>query len=421
MSIAVALVIWALPAAGIAVGAESEWMVENQTFSALKVSEETLSLSGGPITLSASSSSTVVECAKVSGSGKVFKGGGDELAVTLNGCKVVKPVACQVGETVKMAVKTELVEVGEITVDKLVPMKVGEPLTTFAFTGVFCSLEKETPLKGSLAVQPSPEPGIKQAFEFSETISKSVNEALEEEEASPLSLTLGEAQASLTGQFPMALSGAQVGNPWARALRTSICKYAGRVNGGCTPNNTYIWKAGTVIRLENEGSMRLTFSGRLMTCAEAVLAGPNGADWALPLPGSFETAYFAKCTGSSGESCTATPFGQPYPFSIVRWLGTTAGNGYLWWSDMMIELECASPTLTCVYRATNSAEQNVHAFITGGNPAKVNLLITPTRLMKVAKGSDAACSNEDGFWEGSSLGVSAKYKIVEPTPLYVTG
>jgi hypothetical protein len=414
------VVVWAMPATAVA--AESEWMVENQTFSALKVSEETLSLSGGPIALSASSSSTVVECAKVSGSGKLFKGGTDELTVTLGGCKVVKPTSCTVGETVKMPVKTELAEAGEMTYEKLVPVKAGEPLATLLFTGVSCSLKKESPLKGSLAVQFSPEPGVKQAFEFSEAISKSVNEELAEEKASSLSLTLGEASATMTGEFPMALSGAQVGRAWSQALPTRLCNYPGRLRGGCGPGNPPGWPAATEVRLENEGSMRLSYSGRLMTCAESVLSGPTSAEIGTPLPGAFGTAYFAKCTGASGESCSAEPFNQPYPFSIVRYLGMLRGNGYLWWGGMMIKLECAGPALTCVYKVTNSAEQNVHGYVTGGNPvAKVNLLITPTRLEKVANGSDAGCSSSDGSWEGASAGASAKFKVTEPAPMFVTG
>lgn len=407
-----------------AIAAESEWMVENQTFSALKVSEETLSLAGGPITLSASSSSVVVTCSKVSGSGKVLKGGADELTATLGGCKVSKPVTCTVGETVKMSVKTELAEAGEMTYEKLVPVKAGEPLATFVFSGGSCSLKKESPLKGSLAVQFSPEPGVRQAFEFSEAISKSVNEELAEEKASSLSLTLGEASASLAGEFPMTFSGAQVGKAWSQALPTQLCNYQGRVRGTCggAPGGPDVWPAETVVRLENEGSMRLSYSGRLMTCTESVLAGPTSAFIGTPLPGNFGTAYFAKCTGASGESCSAEPFNQPYPFSIVRYLGMIQGNGYLWWGGMMIKLECAGPALTCAYKVTNSAEQNVHGYITGGNPvAKVNLVITPTRLEKVAKGSDAACKSEDGFWEGPSAGASAKYKVTEPAPMFVTG
>ncbi len=402
------LAIVALSAATASAAAiESEWMIEGETLSELEASEESISLSGGPISIIVPGKWTV-ECKKASNSDAIFKGGTDKLVISLTECSVLTLPACKVSEPVALEAKATLIQVGESRYYKVEPLSAEKPFGTLTIKGAECTLPEKSEVKGSVAAEPSLEAQVKQPLTFSEAISKAANEGLKAESEAELELKVGSLSAKLSGELTMALSGANSGLQWGDYPFTRLCtaQVPMCTGGQIIPKATTIkgeTEAATKFKYEKNGS---PVSAK---CSSVKFEGITGTSGGAPLVGTFTTAALT-CEGG----CTAVVEAGIMPLVFRIW-ATQNGDGRIgmWGTGSpLVEFKIVCNAITCVYASSGLLYK-----VKGGMPAKFSRPIVTQLTLRV--GISEGCS-DTGTWEGSTA-AETKFKFTAPGTMYVTG
>lgn len=383
---------------------KSEWMIKDQTLAKLKVKEETVAVTSGPLTLSVPSKSFTLECLKGEGSGKILEKGADEATLTLAECKVVGASGCELNGAVGLEVKSQLITAGDYY-RKVESLTEGKPISTISLKGEKCTLPAKNEVKGSVAASFSSEELTSQTLSFSEAISSTVNKALKEAGEAELKLSFGEFAAILSGKLSLKLTGANSGKEFHLAGITKLCKEPA-VNGTC-PNGK-VWPSETLLSMEHAAPVVTKFKIGIaeFQCQYSVLGGPTTIEEGEPLTGRIETAAFTEC----GAGCEVAVLEMPYDTRIEA-RGTT-GHGLFTMIGPKFEFECPGPEV-CKYNATRLALP----LLIGGAPAF--LQSDPLSMTKQA-GSAAGC-DMTGRWEGTTATFGTiKYEFTEPGALYVT-
>jgi hypothetical protein len=376
---------------------EAEWAINETTLSELKLEKEETALAGGPFSILIPSAEATIECKTVGGSGAILKGGKTKLVASLSSCETLKKPACKPTKSIVIEANSELLEVEGNLYDKLSP--VGETLATIEF-GKECSFGEKVSIKGTVAAEDTLEPEVKQKLVFSEAISGAINKDLEKESKSPLQLTFGKSTAFLSGKIIAELSG---GNAGQRAANVAFPKLCDQPLNPCPGPKTY--KVGIAVSLEQEVPMKLIAGGLEVKCTEAALGAETASEGGL-LRLNVGNAFFAGCSTAMEPSCTVQMTKQPY-----KWLITRAGarnSGFVEnavFAGIWVTIECDG--LTCVYKF-----DPVTFYLQGGPTATLSAGRVP-----LTWDSGAGCAIT-GQWEGE--GGTIKYKVVEPSPLYVT-
>jgi hypothetical protein len=381
--------------------AHAEWNVEDRTLTELKLSEEKLTISGGPVTLAGPKLGFTLECGKASGSGSIFKGGSDEYAISLTTCKVVGSAACKVVEPVTLKVKSELVH-GNGYYEKIVPAKEGAPLATVSIEGKECALAKENKITGSVAAEILPEEGTTRKLKTSEKFSKTIAE-----EGGKYELLVGTALAYMTAEFSMELSGSHAGGEWFNALNTKLCDRSA-VMDQCPAGK--LWLEGSVIYLKGEGTMKFEVGIGKFECTGTVMEGTTHFDEGDPLFGVLENVVFSGCSGG----CEMKAIGLPFQVSFEdRAVGGGRFILYLAGLPGTPSFEAKCGTKVCKYGQT----AGIHfTRFDGSSPAK--LLAGPI-FFKEEEGTEIGCATT-GKWYGPTGG-GVTLIAESPSPLFVTG
>jgi hypothetical protein len=390
---------------GSALAVTSEWMIEGKTFSELGLKEEEASFTSGSLKIIVPKKLTL-ECQKVTGSGKAFSGGSDEVTLSLTQCTVLGVPACKVTEPMTMAIKAHEIEAGGYYYDIFEPQKEGSLFAQVNLSGAECSLPAKTLLNGSVVSETSIAVSKKQVITFSEGITNKTNKALKEESASEVKLTFGASQAFLVGELGLELSGKNAGKSTALYNFTRLCKVAQTAQNTCPGPGIQYYPEGQEIKLENETQIKFEF-GITTTCTASKLVGTTATDGAAPIEGTFSTVEFNPC--NVGTTCTVTTLGLP---SLFLFDATGGGGGYLVLHEPEFKFVCGGTT--CRYAA-----EDVGLIVNRGAPATAFAL--PYAMAKVEV--PAACTNV-GFWKGAgplSIVEEFIYKFAAPNPLYVTG
>lgn len=386
---------------------QSEWMIKDKTLAKLKLKEETVTFTGGPLAFSLTGKKITIECSKAEGSGKIFQGGTDEAKVTLTGCTVAGAPVCKVTEPVKLEAKSQLIWAGDYY-RKLEPLVEGKPLATILFKEGECSLPPKSEVTGSVAANFSSEELTSQPLTFSEEITSTVNKGLKEAGKAELKLSLAKISVILSGKLSTKLSGANSGKEFHSVAMTKLCEEPPE-QGFCPEGDA--WEAGTLLRLEHAAPVVTKFRIGLASfqCTNAVLGGPTNVEEGDPLTATIETAAFTECN----SGCETRVRELPYEARIEA-RGAT-GHGILTLIAPKFEFECVGPEgpEVCIY----SAARLEFRLLTGGTPA--SLSSAPLGMM-VQGGSSANCL-ATGFWEGTTAGTNwIKYVFEAPGSLYVT-
>ncbi len=397
-------------AATVAQALESEWLVQGQTFSELKLKEEKITLAGGPVTLSVPSKSASIECKTVEGSGKFIEGGSDEITAKLGKCAVITPKGCKVGETLTLEAKYQSVLTGGVYYEKLESLKEGVPLAKLAFSGECGALAEKPELTGAVAAEISHEELVKQPLKFSEAISNKVNKELKEDKLAELSFKLGFSTAFLSGEITTALAGANAGKLQQRANFTKICDTmpAARRND-CTG---VAYPLNTAVKGEKTAAMKFLYNGISVKCTGAKFEGKTLVNNGRPLDGEITTMVFNPCTNTAGgAACPVTAEGLPYRFFFET---LTGGVGRFVIVAPKFKLVCGG--ITCEFVSPIGE----YPFLVAPNDPAAIAGFPTAFIMKYAVGP-AGCGMM-GIWEkDSSGGSSVGYTLEVPKPLYVTG
>jgi hypothetical protein len=357
------------------------WAIKGQSLSELKLTEEKISLAGGPITLSVPSKGLTLKCSTVEGSGKIFENGSDEATAKLSKCEASK--TCKVTEPLTLEIKSELIQAGgSFTYDKVQALKEGKPLAGITFTGE-CPLPEKSEVTGSVAAQASLEGHAKQSLKFSESISNTVNAGLKEEGKAELGLSLGKSPAILSGEVITQLTGAKAGEEFWRLPYTALCKSL-PADGAACPKAERI-AAGATFKAEGEVSMQFedAFAPLNMTCtaASSKLTGTTSAalsGFGAPLPASVSKLEFTSCK-EGALTCKVSTGGLPYGawFTVAN----VDGEGFFGLSATALTVSCAK---FCIYKA------GTYSMLFGsGMPATI--FMAPIGLA-AQTGSDMSCS-----------------------------
>jgi hypothetical protein len=385
----------ALFAAGSAQATASEWLIGGQTFSELSLEKESVSISGGTMTMTTSFFGIAIQCKKTEGSGTLSKGGLDEITLKLSSCEVPSMTKCKVSEPLTLNAKFEPLLTGDTYYDKV------SPTGTVTITGEGCILPKEGKVGGSVAAQMSLDASVKQSLKFSKEISKTVNEQLEAEKAAPLKLTYGEFTVTLDGEFQMALSGEHGGDDWWGGLFTRLCKAEPTPADTC-PGAQY-WPTETTIKLEKQVTMKFFDGGLATKCTSSKFEGKTVIEGSAPLEGTWSVLDFTNCT----NGCTVKVLGLPNVFHLE----TRSQEGLGRMDLLQLEIEIACPAQTCVYERFRT----VFLFYPLATPE----FETPDDKMNKVSGP-AGCATY-GYWEGEDTNSNAKYKVETPTPIFFSG
>ncbi len=402
------LAIVALSAATASAAAiESEWMIEGETLSEMEASEESISLSGGPLSIIVPGKWTV-ECKKASNSDAIFKGGTDKLVISLTECSVLSLPACKVSEPVVLEAKATLIQVGESRYYKVEPLSAEKPFGTLTIKGAECTLPEKSEVKGSVAAEPSLEAQVKQPLTFSEAISKAANEGLKAESEAELELKVGSLSAKLSGELTMALSGANSGLEWTDTGFTRLCTtrvpmcMGGQIIG-----------KGTTIKAETEAATKFKYEKMnnpvSATCTTSKLEGLTSTSGGAPLVGLFTTVAFT-CNGG----CTVGMKAATMPL-VVSFVAEANGDGSvaLRGTGGFAEFEVVCNGITCVY-----GRRALSFLFIGGMPGKLLHGLVGMPLTS-RTGSSGECS-ANATWEGSTA-VDIKYKFTTPGTMFLTG
>jgi len=318
----------------------------------------------------------------------------------------VKVPACKVAEPLLIEAKSELILVGESRYAKLVPLNAEKPFATITLTGAECGFAEKNELKGSVAAEPSFDELVSQPLHLSELVSKTVNEGLAKEKAAELSLKLGAASASLSGDLSSALVGAEAGKEWVQVGLTRLCKAQ---LATCTEVQTV--KKGSTIKAESEITTKFKYEKKGVpvsaTCTTSTMEGITAVESGAPLTGLFTTATFG-C-----GACSASFEAGIMPLVFKFWAANNGdGRLALWGTGGMVEINVVCNGITCVY-----GTRGLLFTVSGGTPAKFSRLTAVQLTMR--GGSSGECSG-NATWEGS-LAMPLKYKFTTPGTMFVTG
>lgn len=208
MTFLVALALSAI-AASTAVGAS--WGIQGKTLAGLGLKEETLTGSGGPLSLEVPARNMLLECKTVKGTGKIIETVAGEATLELSGCVTMslmpaEPLPeCVVIEPVVAEVVSELKEGegGKIYAFLKAPPEKSIAVIQFEKEKA-CVFPINNPVKGEAAGELKPEEAAEQQLTFSKAIS----------EAAKTKLTFAAFTAYLKGTLGWKLSGANAGDEW---------------------------------------------------------------------------------------------------------------------------------------------------------------------------------------------------------------
>jgi hypothetical protein len=379
--------------------AESEWMIGTQTLAELSLSEEQISLSGGPVSLSVPSKGITVECKTAEKSDKIIKGGSEELTMSLTKCEVVKLTACKVSEPLVLESKSSFVLAGGLAYQKMEALKEGKPLATVVLTGKECALAEHTEVTGSVVGEISLEEHVKQPLKFSEKISKTANAALKEEAQPELALLFGKQAAFLSGELSSALSGKNIGMEFQDVPITRLCKTNPPPNNVCGGG---VWGINEPLKMEQAEKMKFTLpGGTSFVCDESKFAGTVSQNAGDPLLASFTSASFTTCKTAGNVACSVMPEGLPYTVQLKAITNAPANMGIMKILNPKFKAGCTGGAM-CLFEGIFIVFK-----ITGGAPAKIAR--DPTSLVNLA----GACIGTL-TWEGVAASKEIEYKFTAP-------
>jgi hypothetical protein len=385
---------------------QSEWMVEGETLSELKLSEEEITLVSKPVSLLVPSIELTIECKKVEGEGEITQEGGEEFEAKLTECAAVGSEACKV-EPMVVGVKTELIYAGGSFYDAIRSSKKGVPLTKVIITGEKCSLPKESTVKGSYAAEVSQEEEEEPPLAFSKGISEAVNEALKSEGKTKLSLTFGEksAVAYFTGAIVPPVNVAP--RPaYRRVPFTRLCKRDDLPR--C--RDPWIYPKGTLVKSENEEETRMIFGwGNAQTwevvCSTSIFEFEIKSSGGSPL---LATSPILGIRFACQFGCGVVAKDMPYAVEVIA----TSGGGEVIVKNPRLELSCflGEENKKCVYGA-----KEMTFAVTGSAVVKAKMKLALVNLQKINEGSDALCT-QAAVWEQEEFAGELVYEITEPDP-----
>lgn len=389
-----------LALAGAAAAETSEWMKGGRTFSELSVTEEKVTTSSGPVSIKLPSLKAEIVCTEVTGEGKFLQGGSIELTTTLKACKSGFK-ACTLKEPVVLKTKSELILVGGGYYDKVAAKE--KNIATLSFSGKECALPPEAALTGEFPAAISLEESEKPPMNFSEGLTKTVDEALKKESKSELNLFFGPLKqiAYLGGEF-LLVPPPPPDLP-RRVPFTKLCPFSPG-NGVCPGGEIY--EMGTMLEIVNSSHSFFTYGANEIDCQESEIKGTTGADSGAPLPVAMTTLNFGVECGEETECGAEKTVGTT--FSIWR-LTTSpfyASNGLLSIPGLALKLDCFG--MDCFY---DSPE--VRFSINSGTTMKGGPFTLGSRIE-----SEPGCP-ATARWAGPMGPV--EYTIAVPSPLYQTG
>jgi len=393
--------------AGSAWALESEWWVKNKALSGLSPSEEEISLTDLPVSLAVPSLEATIECKKSKSSGKIIKGGTNEITLSLSECKVTTMKTCKVSEPVTLKAKTEMIAANGTLYDKAVPLEKEKPFGNITITG--CALPEKNALEGAVAAKPPLDPGTSQVLKFSEAITKTVNTELKEAKAAELELKFGTSTAYLTTELSAKLSGKNAGAEWQNPVFTLLCEQLPAAGTSTCPALQY-WPKATVIEAKNQATIELNFNLGVIetTCATSNFTGKTTMDGGPGLGGEATSLTFSGCT----NKCTITTTGKP-AFAFVTFI-PRFGAGFLdIFEPFDFEFKCG--LVECTYMLTELRFGSVlggeqPTFFSGGNLPLLRLF-----------GEEAGCALQGTLkGVGKSDAGEFRYEVEAPLPLYLT-
>ncbi|HEX8753987.1 MAG TPA: hypothetical protein VF731_11280 [Solirubrobacterales bacterium] len=166
----------------------------------------------------------------------------------------------------------------------------------------------------------------------------------------------------------------------------------------CPSGNTY--GKGTAIKAQLAAGTKSVVTSGFVTveCSESTMSGKTtsaGGGSGVAVSGEISSVTWKSCKTSSGETCTASALGTPWPASVTG----SGGNGTMTVTNAGGKFSCA---VTCEYEAKSASVS-----ATGGNPA----FIQANNVSFSKKGGSFLCS--------SSASWTAKYEVTAPKPLFV--
>jgi hypothetical protein len=407
LAVAICLVVFA--AVGIA-RAEGEWEVAGRTLAELKLKEEKLTVANKSLTLSVPGIGVTISCGEGSASGKLFEGGGDELATSFSKCEVAKLAACKVTEPVTMEAKTVPLAAGGSFYEKLEALKAEKPLMTVFVKGKECSLAEENKVEGAIAGEVTLTEQKEQPLSFSEALSKTVNEKLKADGKAELKLSFGKQTAYLGMKPVLSLAGANSGAEWQRAENTRLCDSEAEIAQDRCPAGKDL-PSGTTLKAVNRTEPRFFYevSGNPVSvpCNVSKLTGTTSAAVGAPLPGTFSAFEFLQCASGA---CPVAAVGTPFQFHLEV---SGPGSGNLTIASPSFKIVCASKT--CVYGAAD-----IQFSFVGGPIIPPAWSARGPKQLSSQMGSDMACS-ATGWLEGVvGAGGLLEYRWTEPLPVFLT-
>jgi hypothetical protein len=389
-------------------GAGAEWTIEGESLSEVEPKGETVSISGGPLSLSSTFGKLklLIKCEKVEGSGTIFTGGTDQLTIKPTSCKVVEPATCKLkSESITIKSKSAPTLTGSLY-EKLEAQKEGEALATIGLEGELCAFPEAGKLTGSVATESAIEELVKMPFKASESISSLANEELKSEGKSTLSLKFGESAAILSGEFSLALSGGQAGRQAMASGEGQLCKIAIVV---CPAGST--WTAGmTTLKLESTTTITFTYGARSTTCKESKFIGPTDAS--AVIKGTYTNRSYDDCKNPGGTTCPVVVTSSTVKFRMVPLrLPRNKGLGVYKIPAIEVLIECESKK--CFYTIDTD-----HILLHSSVAAPETFASGVGFNMKLAALSDASC-NGTGTMKGTLAGGGVSYKFTQPSPLFV--
>jgi hypothetical protein len=386
--------------AGNAQASTTEWAVQGNTLEALSIEKETISLAGGPLTLSVPSKELVMECAGVEGSGTVNKGGTDEISLTLSKCTVAK-LPCKVSGSIILKFKTEGLAGG--LYDKLEGFS-EKLFGTIKFeSGTGCPVSLRNNLKGTVAAEAKTElESSKRKLIFSKAISEAANVALKEEKKSELSLLFGESAATLSGEIYEKMTGAKAEQPLLRVYKSKLCEAEA---ADCAPTQTY--QPTQAIKTKSLVANSFKFGANTITCNEMTMEGEITSNQTYQVFGKFTTVAFTGCTAT----CAVTAVGTPWTFFF-----TSSGNkkdGRFGIGVPFVTIVCTTPAVNCKFRLGIKALAFTEFEFFGGKPGKFNSF---PHGLEIDVGTCAT-----GTWGSTGAGGIMKNEFPTPADLFIAG
>jgi hypothetical protein len=398
--IALTMVVLGLLAAANAQASTTEWAVQGNTFEALSIEKETISLGSGPLTLSVPAKELVLECPTVEGTGTVKKGGTDEVTLTLSKCTVVK-LSCKVVGSISLKFKSEGLAGG--IYDNL------EGLTEKTFgtikfeEGTGCPVALSNNLKGNVAAEAKTElESSKRKLIFSKAISEAANAALKAEKKSELSLLFGESAATLSGELFEKMTGAKAEQPLFRSYKSKLCEAEA---ADCAPTQTY--QPTQVIKAKSLVANAFKFGGNTITCNEMTMDGEITNNNTYAVTGKFPTVAFTGCTAT----CVVSPVGTPWSFYFAS--NGNKKDGRFGIGVPFVTIVCTTPAVNCKFRLGIKTLAFTEFEFFGGKPGKFNSF---PHGLEIDVGTCAT-----GTWGSTGAGGIMKNEFPTPADLFIAG